>query len=132
MKSFPWKLTVGIISVFLAGMACSALLIGILAAKGSRDPDIGKQRLLRTMTRVLKLDDQQQEEVAVIVDDIVLDTRTQVGSVIDEHSPRIRAVLNPKQNERFTFFLGKVGRHLHVELEKESESASTAAPVDNP
>lgn len=129
IKKLPWKLGLGIVLVFLAGMVTSILVIGIIVAgetrRGEQDPQVAEERLMRNLTRSLKLDEAQQEEVEGVVDDIVADTRQEVGQVIDNHSPRIREVLDPKQNKRFDFFLTKVEDRLHVRLktlEKPAES----------
>jgi len=130
MKSFPWKLTLGIICVFLAGMASSVLIIGILAAKGSKDPNVGKERLLRTMTRALDLDETQQQDVEVVVDDIVVDTRTEVAQVINEHSPRILEVLRPEPHKKFEKFLGRVENHLHIDLKTNVDGDAITSASD--
>lgn len=130
IKKLPWKLGLGIVLVFLAGMVTSVLVIGIVVAgetrRGERNPEVAEERLMRNLTRTLKLDETQQEEVEVVVDDIVEDTRKELGQVIDNHSPRIREVLDPKQSKRFDFFLTKLEDRLHVRLK------SLEKPVESP
>ncbi len=130
IKKLPWKLGLGIVLVFLAGMVTSVLVIGIVVAgetrRGERNPEVAEERLMRNLTRTLKLDETQQEEVEVVVDDIVEDTRKELGQVIDNHSPRIQEVLDPKQSKRFDFFLTKLEDRLHVRLK------SLEKPVESP
>ncbi len=132
-----WKLCFGVLGVYVAGMISSILIIGILIAyfaeKGAENPKAGEQRLLNGLTRNLKLDEEQRAEVAVVVSDILLEVRTEVGGIIDDHSPRVREVLDEDQNQRFTNFLEKIEMQLHVKLKsKGSPEPKAAATTTTP
>src|SRR5207249_1223738 len=100
-----------IAAVFLLGAGCGALGAILAARRALLNPPAGgfaRARILREMTRDLRLDPRQRAKVAVIVDD----ARRELLELADRSEPEVRAILErarerirpehtPQQQARF-------------------------------
>lgn len=108
-----WRAIVGVIGVFVLGMAAGGLLMGGVVAKrlhrvARGDSLFTAEEITRRLSRSLALDAGQREQVLVIVRDAqaqIKDTRRQcepqIRATIDASITKARAVLRPDQAEKF-------------------------------
>ena len=134
MKRLWWKLGIGIVIVFSAGLMSGVIgtvVIGAKVKQRAEDPVVGHSMVLNHLTRKLELDEKQQTEVSGILREMITeivdirdDARDRLAGVVRRHAPRIREVLRPDQHAPFENFLSKLEREWHVAFQVEAEEAS--------
>lgn len=142
MKRLWWKIAIGIVIVFSAGLLTGVLgtvVIGAQVKQRAEDPVVGQKMVLNHLTRKLDLDERQQTEISGILSEMIAeivvirdDARDRLAGVVRKYAPRIRSVLRPDQMGPFEKFLGSLEREWRVVFQVEAEEpAAVKAPDES-
>jgi Spy/CpxP family protein refolding chaperone len=106
-----WKAVVGVVVVFLLGMAAGSLItFGVTRQmfQWGHGPQARTDFIVRKLSWELWLDGQQREQLRSIVQDaqqemkpVRQQVRPQVEAILDRADAKVRAILRPNQIEKF-------------------------------
>lgn len=110
-----WKAILGVVAVFLLGMAAGGLLtVGIIRRQIERGSPAVARLVERRLAWKLRLDAAQREQLRVIIADaqaqmraVRSQIRPQVEAILDDAVAKERATLRPDQQEKFDGLVAK-------------------------